>query len=95
MNLDFFQLIYLHLEERPYNNVYQNLKQDADYLQACEVEEELNEQYDQLNLTAEQKKVIGRWVDSIHSKESAYNAVVFRLAMQYGFSVLLQLMDMK
>ncbi len=24
-----------------------------------------------------------------------YNAVVFRLAMQYGFSILLQLMDMK
>ncbi len=79
--LGFFQLIYLHLDERPYNIVYQNLKQDAVYLQACKVEKELNEQYDQLNLTTEQKKVIGRWIDSIHSKESAYNAVVFRLAM--------------
>ena len=32
MNMDIFQLFFNYLEERPYNNVYQNVKQDADYL---------------------------------------------------------------
>ena len=64
-----------------------NLKQDTEHLQGCKVEEEFSEQYDQLNLTVEQNKVISHWIDSIHTKEFAYNAVVFRLTVQYGFSI--------
>lgn len=33
-NMDIFQLFFNHLEERPYNNFYQNVKQDDDYLEA-------------------------------------------------------------
>ena len=34
MNMNIFQLFFNYLEERPYNNVYQNMKQDSDYLEA-------------------------------------------------------------
>ena len=41
MNMDIFQLFFNYLEERPYNNVYQNVKQDTDYLDAATKETEL------------------------------------------------------
>ncbi len=44
MDMDFFQLLYNHLEERHYNNFYQNVRLDADYLKATLQENELNEQ---------------------------------------------------
>lgn len=94
MNMDFFQLLYIHLEERNYNNFYQNVKQDANYLKATIQENELNQQYEQLNLSDEQKNVIMQWIDAIHAQEAAYSAVVFRMGMQCCFSLLMQLSDL-
>ena len=34
-------------------------------------------------------------IDAIHSQECAYTAVLFRMAMQYGCSIVLELLDMK
>lgn len=56
MSMDIFQLFFNYLEERPYNNVYQNLKQDADYLEATTKETELSQQFKKLDLSDEQKK---------------------------------------
>ena len=44
MNMDIFQLFFNYLEERPYNNVYQNVKQDTDYLDAATKETELSQE---------------------------------------------------
>ncbi len=95
MNMDIFQLFFNHLEERLYNNIYQNMKQDADYLEASLLENELNEQYKKLDLSDEQRKVITQWIEAIQAQESAYTAVVFRMGMQCCFSLLLQLADLK
>ena len=38
MDMDIFQLLYNHLEERHYNNICQNAKQDANYLKATVLE---------------------------------------------------------
>ena len=94
MNMDAFQLFFNYLEERPYNNSHQNVKQDADYLEATMKENELSVQYQQLNLSDEQHKVITQWVDAIQAQESAYTAVVFRMGMQLCFSLLMQLTDL-
>ena len=89
MNMDFFQLLYNHLEERN-----QNVKQDANYLKATIQENELNQQYEQLNLSDEQRNVIMQWIDAIHAQETAYSTVVFRMGMQCCFSLLMQLADL-
>ena len=34
MNIDFWNLLYNHLEERRYDNIYQNAKQDADRMRS-------------------------------------------------------------
>ena len=34
-------------------------------------------------------------IDAIHSQECTYTAVLFRMGMQYGFSIVWLLMDMK
>ncbi len=44
MNMDVFQLFYNYLGERPCNNVYQDMKQDADYLEATTKETKLSQQ---------------------------------------------------
>ncbi len=93
MNMDIFQLFFNHLEERPYNNIYQNVKQDADYLETSLLENELNQQYKALDLSEEQRLVITRWIEAIQAQESACTAVVFRMGMQYCFSLLMQLND--
>lgn len=36
INTDFFQLLYAHLEERSFNNVYEQLKQDEEYQEALQ-----------------------------------------------------------
>ena len=41
MNMDIFQLFFNYLEERPYNNIHRNVKQDADYLEASILEYKL------------------------------------------------------
>ena len=94
MDIDFWNLLYNHLEERHYNNFYQNVKQDADYLKATIQENKLNEQYEKLNLSDEQRNVIMQWIDAIHAQESTYSAVVFRIGMQCCFSLLMQLADL-
>ena len=94
MNMDIFQLFFNYLEERPYNNIHQNVKQDADYLEAAIQENKLNEQYQNLNLSDEQRKVIMQWTDAIQAQESAYTAVLFRMGIQLCFSLLMQLADL-
>ena len=94
MNMDIFQLFFNYLEERPYNNIYQNVKQDADYMEATMQEKDLNEQYKKLDLSNEQRKVITQWIDAIQAQESAYAAIVFRMGMQCCFSLLIQLTDL-
>ena len=94
MNIDIFQLFFNYLEERPYNNIHQNVKQDADYLEATTRENELNEQYKRLNLSDEQHKVITQCMDAIQAQNSAYTSVVFRMGMQLCFSLLMQLADL-
>ena len=94
MNMDIFQLFFNYLEERPYNDVYQNVKQDADYLESMMLENKLNDQYQQLNLSDKQRKIILQWIDTIQAQESAYTAVIFRMGMQFSFSLLLQLADL-
>lgn len=92
--MDIFQLFFDYLIERPYNNIYQNIKQDADYLEATIQENKLNEQYKKLDLSDEQRKVIIQWIDAIQAQESAYTAVVFRMGMQFCFSLLMELADL-
>lgn len=90
MDNDIFYVLYNYLEERHHNSIYQNAKQDADYLKTTQLKKELNNQYEALALSAEQRNVIDRWIDAIHAQKSAYNAVVFRMAMQCCFSILLR-----
>ena len=71
----YFQLFFNYLEERPYNNIHQNVKQDADYLEAMMLENKLNDQYQQLNLSDEQRKIIMQWTDAIQAQNSAYTAL--------------------
>ena len=94
-DMDFFQLIHYHLEERQTNNIQSNLQKDTEYLKATQLETELCNQYDRLDLTDEQRKVINQWIDVIHAQECAYTAVVFHMAMKYEFSMLLELADLK
>lgn len=71
--MDFFQLLFNHLEERHCNNFYQNTKQDADYHKATIQENELNEQYEKLNLSEQHRNVIMQWIDAIRAQESTYS----------------------
>lgn len=93
MSMDIFQLFFNYLEERPYNNIYQNVKRDTDYLEASVLENELNQQYKSLDLSEEQRLVITRWIEAIQAQESAYTAVVFHMGMQFCFSLLMELSD--
>ncbi len=58
MGTDFFMLFYTHLEEREFQNVCQNLKQDKKYLEASEEEAELCSRFESLALPKEQKDTI-------------------------------------
>ena len=95
MNTDFFQLLYAHLEERSFNNVYEQLKQDETYQEVLQAERVLFEKYEGLELSEEQCKVIEQWTDSIHVKNAAYSMVIFRMGMQCCFSMLIQLANLK
>lgn len=95
MNIDFWNLLYNHLEEHHHDNIYQNVMQDADYLKFTQQEQELCSQYEGLNLSDDQRKVILSWIDTIHAQNEAYTTVVFRMAMQCCFSLLLELADMR
>lgn len=67
--------------------------QDADYLKFSQQEQKFSDQYDNLDLSNEQRKVIDKWIDAIHAQDEAYTAV-FRMAMQLCFSLLMQLADL-
>ena len=95
MNTDFFQLLYTHLEERSFNNVYEQLKQDDEYQEALRAENILFEQYEDLELSEEQCKVIEQWTDASHAKNAAYSMVIFRMGMQCCFSLLMELTGLK
>ena len=94
MDMDFFQLLYNHLEERHYNSICKSAKQDANYLKATMQENKLSVQCENLDLSDEQQNVIMLWIDAIHAQESAYTSVVFRMGMQFCFSLLMQLADL-
>ena len=94
MDMGFFQLLYNHLEERHCNNICQNAKQDTNYLKATMQENELSNQYENLDLSDEQRNVIMQWIDAIHAQEAAYTVVAFRMGMQCCFSLLMQLADL-
>ena len=83
---DFFQLLFMHPEEREYNNVYQNLQQDIDYPEATAEEAALCEQYENLNLSEEQRNIIKKWIACIHAQNAAYISVVFHMTMLCFFS---------
>ncbi len=53
MDTDFFKLLYTHLEEREFNNVCQNLKQDENYLDASKEEDRLCSRFESLDLQKE------------------------------------------
>lgn len=95
INTDFFDLLYTQLEERPVNNVLENLKLDANYQEALQAECDIYQQYESLNLPKEQEKIVERLTEAITAKNAAYSAVVFRMGMQCCFSLLMQLADLK
>lgn len=64
MDMDIFQLFFNYLEERPYNNIYQNVNQDANYWEATMQENKVNDQCKKLDLSDEQRKVIMQWIDA-------------------------------
>ena len=74
--------------------IFNGLK-DADYLKASQQEQELCSQYENLNLSDDQQKVIINWIEAIHAQNEAYTTVVFRTAMQCCFALLLELADLK
>ena len=77
-DMDFFNLLHTYLAERQTNNIYENLKHDKEYLNATNPEEELSNQYERLDLSNEQRKVIDTRIDAIHAQDEDYTAVVFR-----------------
>ena len=93
IDTDIFQLLYNHLEEWHYKNFYQNAKQDSNYLKATMLENKLNDQYENLDLSDEQKNVIMQWIDAIHAQEAAYTVVAFRMGIQCCFPLLMQFAD--
>lgn len=55
---DFSQLLFIHLKERAHNNVYQNLQQDVNYLEAAAEVGELCKPYENPDLSEKQRNVI-------------------------------------
>lgn len=85
MDNDIFNLLYNYLEERQNDNISQNVRKDADYLKATQQEHKLRSQYENLNLSDEQRTIILDWIDAITEQNEAYTEVVFRMAMQCFF----------
>lgn len=88
-------MLYSYLEERSDNNIHSQLNADSEYQNALEEECELYQQYESLNLSEEQCKIIENWVDAVSATNSAYSSVIFRMGMQCCFSLLVQLADLK
>lgn len=92
---NFSQLLFMPLKEREHNNVYQNLQKDIEYLNVTAEEASLCEQYENLDLSEEERNPIKKWITAIHAQNAAYTSVVFRMAMQCCFSLLMQLANLK
>ena len=60
-----FDMLYSYLEERSDNTVCSQLNADPEYQNALEEECKLYQQYENLNLSEEQCKVIEKWVDAM------------------------------
>lgn len=75
--------------------IHQNVKQDADYLEASEAETEFCNRFENLALPKERKETIRQWIEAIHAQNAAYTMAVFRMAMQCCFSLLIQLTDLR
>lgn len=73
----------------------ENLKVDVNYQEALQEEVAIYQQYEGLNLSKEQDKIVEAWIDAITARNGAYSAVVFRMGMQCCFSLLMQLIDFK
>lgn len=94
-NTNFFKLVQCHLEERDYNNVYENFMKDKNYVKDYPHHKKMMDKYENLDLLLEQRKFFNELIDAIHSQECAYTAVLFRMGMQYGFSIVMELLDIK
>lgn len=70
------------------------LSHDKEYLDATEEETELCRQFENLTLSEEQREIIWQWLAAIHAQNVACTMVVFRMAMQCCFSLLMQLADL-
>jgi len=95
MHLDFFNLLYNYLEECQHENISQNVRRDAYYLKSTHQEHKLRSQYESLNLSNKQRTIILDRIDAILAQNEAYIAVVFHMAMQCCFALLLELADLK
>ena len=71
------------------------MKQDVDYPEATAEEAALCEQYENLDLSEEQRNIIKKCIASIHAQNAAYTSVVFRMAMQCCFALPVHLADAK
>ncbi len=58
-------------------------------------EAELCSRFEIFDLPKEQKVTLMQWPEAIHAQNAAYTMVVFRMAIQYCFSLLVQLADLK
>ncbi|MDO4303331.1 MAG: hypothetical protein Q4D94_05395 [Bacillota bacterium] len=94
LNTDFGELLYTHLEERSFNNVFDHLCTDKNYQKALSIEHQFLDQYNALDLTIEQRAVIDEWVSSIQATNAAYSMVVFRLGMQNSFLLMKELIGL-
>ena len=65
-----------------------------DYLKASETERELCKGYESLGLSKEQKELIDQLISAIYAENAAHAIVMFRMAMQYCFSLLVRLADL-
>ena len=83
------------MDKRPFNNVFEQLKQDENYQEASRAEDRLSKRYKNLELTEEQQKDVEKWIESIHAENAAYSMVIFRMGMQCCFSLIVQLADLK
>lgn len=95
IDTNIFDMLYSYLEERSDNNVHTQLNADPEYQKALAKECELYQQYENLNLSKEQCKIIESFTDAITARNAIHSAVLFRMGMQCCFSLLMQLADLK
>ena len=68
----------------------------CDKLETFEFAPRMIDRYEKnVRISAKSGENINELIDAIHSQECAYTTVIFRMAMQYGFSIVWELMDMK